>query len=92
VSAGEIPDRLNLLAYNTSKTALNAATAQYALELKDTPIKVNAVDPGHCATDINGHNAERSAAEAARIPVRFALLPADGPTGGFYGEDGPLPW
>jgi NAD(P)-dependent dehydrogenase (short-subunit alcohol dehydrogenase family) len=91
-SAGLAPSHLNLLAYNTAKTALNAATVQYALELKGTPIKVNAVDPGHCATDINGHNAERSAAEAARIPVRYALLPADGPSGGFYGEDGPLPW
>jgi NAD(P)-dependent dehydrogenase (short-subunit alcohol dehydrogenase family) len=91
-SAGLVPSHLNLLAYNTAKAALNAATVQYARELEDTAIKVNAVDPGHCATDINGHNAERTAAEAARIPVRYALLPADGPSGGFYGEDGRLPW
>jgi NAD(P)-dependent dehydrogenase (short-subunit alcohol dehydrogenase family) len=36
---------LNLLAYNSSKTALNAMTVQFATELRDTPIKVNAADP-----------------------------------------------
>ena len=38
--------RVNLLAYNSSKTAVNAITVQFANELRDTPIKVNAADPG----------------------------------------------
>src|SRR5579872_1170979 len=38
--------QFNLLAYNASKTALNALTVQFANELRDTPIKVNAADPG----------------------------------------------
>lgn len=83
---------LNLLAYNSSKAALNAATLQFAIELRETGIKVNAADPGHAATDINGQLGDRRAAEAAKIIVRLALLPEDGPSGAFIGEDGPRAW
>ena len=83
---------LTLLAYNSSKAALNAATLQYAIELKDSGIKVNAADPGHCATDINGHLGDRSPAEAARVVVRLATLPDDGPTGKFIGASGVQAW
>jgi NAD(P)-dependent dehydrogenase (short-subunit alcohol dehydrogenase family) len=83
---------VNLLAYNSSKTALNAMTMQFAKELRDLPIKVNAADPGYTATDLNHHTGTRSAAEGARVAVRLATLPADGPTGGFFNEDGALPW
>jgi hypothetical protein len=30
--------------------------------------------------------------QGARAPVRLATLPADGPTGGYFDENGPLPW
>src|SRR6185312_7775331 len=50
-----------LLAYNSSKSALNAVTVSYANELRDTPITVNAADPGYCATDMNGHAGPRTA-------------------------------
>ncbi len=83
---------LNLLAYNSSKTALNAATVQFAKELRDTPIKVNAADPGYTATDMNHHQGTRSVEQGARAAVRLATLPEDGPTGGFFDEDGELPW
>jgi NAD(P)-dependent dehydrogenase (short-subunit alcohol dehydrogenase family) len=83
---------LTFLAYNSSKTALNAVTLQYALALRDTPIKVNAVDPGHSATDINGRVGDRPPSEAARLPVRLALLPDDGPTGAFISDNGEVPW
>jgi NAD(P)-dependent dehydrogenase (short-subunit alcohol dehydrogenase family) len=83
---------LNLLAYNSSKTALNAVTLQFAKELRDTAIKVNAADPGYTATDMNNHQGTRSVEQGARAAVRLATLPADGPTGGFFDEDGTLPW
>ena len=83
---------LNLLAYNSSKAALNQLTLQYAIELKDTAIKVNCADPGHCATDINGRLGDRHPSEAAKIIVRLAMLPESGPTGSFIGEEGPQPW
>jgi NAD(P)-dependent dehydrogenase (short-subunit alcohol dehydrogenase family) len=86
------PSHLLFLAHNSSKTALNAVTLQYALALRDTPIKINAADPGHSATDINGHMGDRPPSEAARLPVRLALLPDDGPTGAFISNDGEVPW
>jgi len=80
------------LAYNTSKSAVNAITVQFAWELRDTPIKVNAADPGYVATDMNRHQGERSVAQGAATPVRLATLPADGPSGGYFNDEGPIPW
>lgn len=87
--ASELP---LFLAYNTSKTALNAVTVHFARELRDTAIKVNACAPGRCATDLNGHAGDRTPAEGARIAVRLATAGADGPTGGFFSDEGPVPW
>lgn len=90
---GESQERyFNLLAYNTSKAALNALTLQYAIELRHTRIKVNSVDPGHCATDINGRTGDRHPAEAAKIVVGAATLPDDGPSGSFIAENGHRAW
>lgn len=80
------------LAYDSSKTALNAATVHFAYELKDTPIKVNSADPGYVATDLNGHSGYRTVAQGATSAVRLATLAEDGPTGGFFDEDGPVAW
>ncbi|MGH9740083.1 MAG: SDR family oxidoreductase [Candidatus Acidiferrales bacterium] len=78
--------------YSASKTALNAITLAFAIELESTPIKVNAASPGYTATDLNGFQGTRTVQQAAREPVRLALLDANGPTGAFSSEDGPLPW
>ncbi|GHO97556.1 dehydrogenase [Reticulibacter mediterranei] len=78
--------------YGPSKTALNAITLAFAIELESTPIKVNAVDPGFTATDLTNFQGTRTVQQAAREPVRLALLDASGPTGTFSNEDGPLPW
>ncbi|BCB86644.1 SDR family oxidoreductase [Phytohabitans suffuscus] len=81
-----------LLAYNSSKSALNSITVTYANELRDTPIKVNAADPGYCATDLNGHAGPRTPVQGAIAAVRLATLPADGPTAGFFDDEGTVPW
>jgi NAD(P)-dependent dehydrogenase (short-subunit alcohol dehydrogenase family) len=90
------------LAYPSSKSALNMITAMYAKELRDTPIKVNAANPGYTATDLNGHSGFRSVAEGAEASVRLATLGPDGPSGILWGHlwtadgpgdaYGPLPW
>ena len=64
-----------LLAYNSSKSALNAVTIAYAKELADAGIKVNVAAPGYVATDLNGHAGMISPEQGARIPVRMATLP-----------------
>ncbi len=81
---------MNSLAYQSSKTALNMITALYAKEL--APIKVNAICPGYCATDLNGFQATRPAAQGAAVSVSMALLGDDGPTGTFVSEEGALAW
>jgi NAD(P)-dependent dehydrogenase (short-subunit alcohol dehydrogenase family) len=78
--------------YSPSKTALNAITLAFALELESTRIKVNAACPGFTATDLNNFEGTRAVEQAAREPARLALLGPDGPTGTFSNENGPLPW
>jgi len=78
--------------YSPSKTALNAITLAFALELEQTHIKVNAAAPGFTATDLNNFEGTRTVQQAAREPVRLALLGPDGPTGTFSDEAGPIPW
>ncbi|MFG2964993.1 SDR family oxidoreductase [Streptomyces sp. NPDC048288] len=81
-------------AYRSSKAALNALTVFYAQELAEDGIKVNALAPGRRATDlVPGITGGGDPTEAARGAVRLALLPDDGPTGGFFSWDGaPVPW
>jgi NAD(P)-dependent dehydrogenase (short-subunit alcohol dehydrogenase family) len=81
-----------VLGYNTSKTALNSMTVQFANELKDTPIKVNAICPGYCATDLNGNSGPRTAAQGAVAAIEYATIGADGPTGGYFNDEGRMPW
>jgi NAD(P)-dependent dehydrogenase (short-subunit alcohol dehydrogenase family) len=78
--------------YGASKSALNAFTVSLAKELRETSIKVNSADPGYTATDLNGHSGSQTVPEGARAAVRLALLPEDGPTGGFFEDKGPLAW
>jgi len=72
--------------YPSSKAAVNMLTAMYAKELKDTPIKVNAANPGYCATDFNDNSGFRTAAEGAEPSVYLATLPDDGPSGIHWGH------
>lgn len=78
--------------YRMSKAALNALTRLTAKELEDTPIKVNAVCPGWCRTEMGGEDATRSADEGARGIVWAALLANDGPSGGFFRDCQPIDW
>jgi NAD(P)-dependent dehydrogenase (short-subunit alcohol dehydrogenase family) len=83
--------------YNSSKAALNMYTIALAYELRDTPFKVNAVDPGFTATDFNQHSGPGTVKAAAARLVKHATIDADGPTGKFFSDDnspetGESPW
>jgi NAD(P)-dependent dehydrogenase (short-subunit alcohol dehydrogenase family) len=79
-----------LLAYNSSKSAVNMLTSQYA---KAYPhLKINAADPGYTATDLNGHQGTQSLEEGAAIILRLATIEAGGPTGGYFDSNGTVPW
>lgn len=78
-------------AYNVSKTALNAVTRMLAADLRGTGILVNSVCPGWVATDMGGAGG-RPVEDGAASVLWAALLPADGPSGGFFRDGEPLPW
>ncbi len=89
---GPFRDRNMLVAYCSSKSALNMMTLHFAHELKNDGIKVNAANPGYTATDMNQHRGVKTVEHGAATPVRLALLPDDGPTGGCFSDEGPAPW
>ena len=91
LTSSDWPDEWNAAAYPSSKSAVKGGTGQCANELRSTAIKVNAVDPGYTLTEMSP-GATRTAAEAAAVVVRFATLDVDGPTGGFFNAEGPIPW
>src|ERR1700689_2422608 len=80
------------LGYNGSKAILNMMTVQLAWELRDTTIKVNTVNPGYTATDMNGNKGTQTLAEGAAEALRQALAPDDAPTGRFVETGGVVPW
>jgi NAD(P)-dependent dehydrogenase (short-subunit alcohol dehydrogenase family) len=82
----------NLLAYTSSKVALNAVTVSFAKEFEPFGIKVNAVEPGNVRTDLNGNSGSLTPEEGAETAIKTALIDNSGPTGGFFGSHGRQPW
>lgn len=80
------------LAYDSSKTALNAFTIHLAAAVKGTGIKVNAAHPGWVKTDMGTSAAPLEIEDGAKTQVQLALLPDDGPTGGFFHLGETIPW
>ena len=65
-------------------------TVQYA---KAFPaMRINCVDPGYTATDLNGFQGTQTVAEGAGIIVRMASIGPDGPTGAYVDRHGTVPW
>jgi carbonyl reductase 1 len=81
-------------AYRVSKIAMNAYVRILARELAGDPraILVNAACPGWVRTAMGGASAPRSIESGARTPLWLALLPAGGPTGGFFRDERPIAW
>ena len=80
------------LAYDASKTALNAFTIHLADALKNTRIKVNSAHPGWVKTDMGGDCAPMELVDGAKTSVELALLGEDGPSGAYLHMGKPLPW
>lgn len=82
----------NVFAYNASKAALNSFTIHLAYELRNTPIKVNSAHPGWVKTEMGGENADLEVSKGGKTSAWLATLSHDGPTGGYFHLDEPLPW
>jgi NAD(P)-dependent dehydrogenase (short-subunit alcohol dehydrogenase family) len=79
-------------AYRMSKAALNALTRTLAADLGEGAIKVNSMCPGWVKTDMGGQDAPRTVEQGAETAVWLAMLPDDGPTGGFFRDKKPIGW
>jgi NAD(P)-dependent dehydrogenase (short-subunit alcohol dehydrogenase family) len=79
-------------AYRVSKVALNALTRLLAQELKPRHVLVNAVCPGWVRTRMGGSSAPREVEQGADTIVWAALLPPNGPTGGFFRDRKLIAW
>jgi len=78
------------VAYPASKAAVNMLTVQYAKAFPG--IRINAVDPGYTATDLNGGTGTQTVEQGAQVIVAMAQTGPDGPTGGYFDANGPLTW
>jgi NAD(P)-dependent dehydrogenase (short-subunit alcohol dehydrogenase family) len=78
-------------AYGIAKAALNALTKALPRDLPPG-VKINAACPGWVATRMGGPSAPLTPEEGADTPIWLALLPDDGPTGGFFRRRQPIPW
>lgn len=83
---------IKLLAYNSSKTALNQYTIHLAEALKDTNIKVNSAHPGWVKTALGGDYAPMETPEGANTVVDLCLIDENGPSGAFIHLGESLPW
>lgn len=78
------------VAYPASKAAVNMLTVQYAKAFPD--MRINSVEPGFIKTDLNDNTGTQTVEQGAEIIVRLAQLGPDGPTGGYFDANGPMPW
>ncbi|MEL7589320.1 MAG: SDR family NAD(P)-dependent oxidoreductase [Prolixibacteraceae bacterium] len=79
------------IGYGASKTALNAITLAFAIELEGTNITICAASPGFTSTALNNFQGVETIEEGSRNVVR-AALGENGAKDLFTGPDGPYPW
>jgi NAD(P)-dependent dehydrogenase (short-subunit alcohol dehydrogenase family) len=78
------------IAYSSSKSAVTMLTVQYAKAFPE--IRINVVDPGYTATDLNGNRGTQTVTEGTDAIVKLATIGSDGPTGTFQDRNGTVPW
>ncbi len=87
-----IPVEMITPVYCSSKAALNMLTVATARKLAGTNVKINAAHPGWVKTDMGTQRAPLEIPAGAKTAVALALLPDDGPSGGYFHMGEQLPW
>ena len=85
-----VESKVALIGYCSSKSAVTMLTVQYAKALPE--FRINAVDPGFTATDLNAHRGTQTVEQGTDAIVRLATIGRDGPTGTFQDAHGVVPW
>jgi NAD(P)-dependent dehydrogenase (short-subunit alcohol dehydrogenase family) len=76
--------------YQASKSAVTMLSVQYARQLPN--VRINVVDPGYTATDLNANSGPQTVTEGTDAIVAMATIGADGPTGTFTDRHGTVAW
>ncbi|CAL1691372.1 Oxidoreductase UcpA [Brevundimonas subvibrioides] len=84
--------KVNILGYNSSKSALNAVTVSFAKALAPHGIRVDCADPGYTATDFNGHSGYRTVEQAGAGIAWLAQQDPAAQGGRFFFEQAQVPW
>ena len=83
-TTSRIMNQPQLAPYGASKWAVDKLSHDIASALKDTPVRINYLDPGWIKTDLGGENAENpveAVLPGVLVPV---LIDDDGPNGQFF--------
>lgn len=75
------------VSYVTSKAALNVYTIVLAFELRELPLKVNAINPGYTATDFNHHRGLGTVESVAAFIIKHTVTNDFEPTSKFFSKD-----
>lgn len=86
------PDFGMYAAYSASKTALNAFTVMLAKEFQDTNFKINSVEPGYTATNLNQYQGTQTVEQGVAVILKYATAGNDAPTGKFFSIEGEFAW
>ena len=82
---------MQLAAYNSSKSAVNAYTVVLANDFKEA--RVNCISPGYVQTNMNGGKGVLTPQESAAGVIKVGvLLEKNGPTGKFLDYTGEMEW
>ncbi|MDM5197253.1 SDR family NAD(P)-dependent oxidoreductase [Fictibacillus enclensis] len=88
---GEV-GQLNLLGYNSSKTAVNSLTLAFGKELGESGPEIFGVTPGFTTTDLNGNApGGKTTAEGAQIILNHTLSEINY-NGKILDKNGVIPW
>jgi NAD(P)-dependent dehydrogenase (short-subunit alcohol dehydrogenase family) len=85
-----IESKVIALGYCSSKSAVIMLTLQYAKAIPE--MRINVVDPGYTATDLNHNSGHQTVEEGTHAIVRLATIGRDGPTATFQDAAGLAPW
>ena len=88
--SNRVESKFALVGYCSSKAAVTMLTLQYAKALPE--LRINVVDPGYTATDLNAHRGAQTVEQGTDAIVRLATIGKDGPTGTFQDAVGVIAW
>jgi NAD(P)-dependent dehydrogenase (short-subunit alcohol dehydrogenase family) len=80
------------LSYGSSKTALNAITVYWSEELRKLGVTIFCIAPGFTRTDLNNNTGTQPPEKPARLIARLVMESDESRSGGFFDENGPVPW